>query len=526
MENKHKIIASPALLIMFLTFIGYVIGFAFQMIIAYHFGANRELDAFYIASIIPNFVYDLFYGIFVTVFIIVFSDFLDKEKDQNMNAVFSSYLSLVIVLLLLIILPLFIFSRYFASLVGPGFNEETIIFAANILKILLLSTFFLGVTTFTSGILYVKKNFLAPSLVRISIGICIIISLLIAGDLLGVYVLAIGTVVGSFLIMIIHLYAVKKEGISLALSFNWNNEYVKKVLTLSLPLIIYTAFFYLNRSLNSILASYLPMGSVASLNYGFVIISSPIILFSGSIGLVLFPLLREKIVLNKIDEFKKLLKYSLSVIIYILTPISIFFILFAEEIIHVFFERGEFSSGLTSSVGEVLLFYSIGIIALGVHTIILKTLYSLKKIKTQVLLMAILFCINITLSLLFMGNMGISGLALAFSLAHWIIICMGLFLIRENLGKPEIGMIAEAFLKAMLGSVIAGSLSLMVYYVMIMAGNLFLESRIAISVSFFLVSFVYVGVYIIVSKLLKNNELYVIMTNLKKITHDKMKIQL
>jgi peptidoglycan biosynthesis protein MviN/MurJ (putative lipid II flippase) len=125
-----------------------------------------------------------------------------------------------------------------------------------------------------------------------------------------------------------------------------------------------------------------------------------------------------------------------------------------------------------------------------------------------------------------MGNMGISGLALAFSLAHWIIICMGLFLIRENLGKPEIGMIAEAFLKAMLGSVIAGSLSLMVYYVMIMAGNLFLESRIAISVSFFLVSFVYVGVYIIVSKLLKNNELYVIMTNLKKITHDKMKIQL
>jgi len=426
---EKKSLASSTILILILTFIGYVVSLTTQVLIANYFGTSAVLDAFVIASIIPNIFYGTMSAIFFTLLIIVVTEYMHKEKDIS---ILLKPLSTIIIMILIIITGIIIvLAPYMARLLGSNFDIETIKTTSNLIRVLTLASFFLGLTTITTAILHIKKKFFTPALLRIFLGVGIVFTILLFVDEFGIYTLAAGTLLGAVLAFILQLFELKKEINWLDLAWEWSNPYIKHLFVLAIPLVIYTVFFYLNKSLNSILAAGLPAGNIAILNYAFILISFPVILLSGSLAITLFPTLRESVVLNK--NISDIVTKAFSVMIYLFIPITALFFLFGKNIVQILFERGAFTAETTMFVTNAVLFYSVGLVAYGVHSIIIKILYSLKKLNAQTYLMILLFAANLVLSIIFMQFLKANGLALGFAVSHWFVVCIGILYINKKI---------------------------------------------------------------------------------------------
>lgn len=76
---------------------------------------------------------------------------------------------------------------------------------------------------------------------------------------------------------------------------------------MAIPVLIGTSIQVINTYVDRMIASYLPAGSIAALNYANRLIGFDI--FSMAIAIVIYPMLSRYFASNDIDEFKKELRW-------------------------------------------------------------------------------------------------------------------------------------------------------------------------------------------------------------------------
>jgi len=108
-----------------------------------------------------------------------------------------------------------------------------------------------------------------------------------------------------------------------------------------------------------------------------------------------------------------------------------------EPIVNLLFQRGEFTYAATQGTAEALLFYSIGIWSIVGVRVITATFYSMQDTKTPVKIAAVGVASNLLLSLILMGPLRHSGLALANSLASGINFLILFLSLRKKLHSIE-----------------------------------------------------------------------------------------
>ena len=80
MQENLRISISKATLIVFgLTFLGQVIGFFSQMILANFFGVGNEIDSYVVSSIFPEFIFGITNAVFVVALVALLPDYIKKK---------------------------------------------------------------------------------------------------------------------------------------------------------------------------------------------------------------------------------------------------------------------------------------------------------------------------------------------------------------------------------------------------------------------------------------------------------------
>jgi putative peptidoglycan lipid II flippase len=262
--------------------------------------------------------------------------------------------------------------------------------------------------------------------------------------------------VGGFVQFAFQLPAFFRSGYVLGFEPEFGHPGLKKMALLLIPATMALAVNQINIIVSNILASYLPDGSITYLYYAMRLIQFPIGIFGVAMGMAVLPALSEHAVKGDLDKLREDFSFSLRLLFFIAVPCMAGLIALREPIVNILFQRGQFDYTATRGTADALLFYSIGIWSIVGVRVTTATFYALQDTKTPVRIAVIGVVSNLLLSLLLMGTLKHSGLALANSLASIMNFLLLSFFLRKKLQRIDAGKIIKSFLQVIASSCIMG----------------------------------------------------------------------
>ncbi|NLM97546.1 MAG: murein biosynthesis integral membrane protein MurJ [Halanaerobiaceae bacterium] len=463
MKKSHKT-ARSALMIMIFTLGSKLLGFIRETLIASKFGSGMLTDAFFIAVSATTLVGSFILSSISTTFIPVISEVEAREgrggkiKHTNNIINITAALSLALVIIALAGTPLIV--RILAS----GFEGEQFNLAVNLTRIGLPIILFSGLIGVLKGFLESEQRFYATAIIGIPFNLAYIFYLVFMSSLFGIKGLMVTAVIAVFTQLLVQIPELIKAGFRYKFIFDFKDNYINKVLYLSLPVLLGTAINDLNVIIDKTLASRLVSGSISALNYANKLNGLLLGVFISAIATVVFPLLAKEFSNNNITGVKRIMSYGVILILLITIPATVGLAVLATPIVQVAFERGAFNPNDTIMTSSALIFYSLGLVASALRLLITRVYYSLQDTRTPMINGVISLGLNIILNLIFIQFMAHTGLACATSISNTVTTLLLFYVLKKKIGSLGTWGYIRNFIKAGLASVLMGVIVYTVYH--------------------------------------------------------------
>lgn len=461
MDAKGKI-AKAAGLMSVATFISRILGFARDMIFAFYFGATGISDTFFQAFKIPNLLRELLAeGSMSSAFIPVLTEYREKHGENESVRLVKITFTFILIIVGLICLLGIIFSPAIVTVIAPGFLSSPEKFSLTVLLTRIMFPFllFVSLAALAMGALNTKKVFFIPALAPAMLNITLILSIVWfeSRTRQPIVAAAIGILVGGFVQFAFQLPSFFRNGYSLGLDTSFRHPGLRKMFLLLLPATLALSVGQINIIVSSILASFLPQGSITYLFYSMRLVQFPVGIFGVAMGVAVLPTLSEHAVRKDFDKLREDFSFALRLLFFIAVPCMAGLIALREPIVNLLFQRGQFDRAATQGTAEALLYYSIGIWSIVGVRVITAAFYSMQDTKTPVRIAIVGLASNLLLSLALMGPLRHSGLALANSLASAINFFLLSFFLRKKLYRIDARKILRSFSQVAFSSLFMGA---------------------------------------------------------------------
>ncbi|CEN89199.1 murein biosynthesis integral membrane protein MurJ [Paraclostridium sordellii] len=505
-------IAKITLILMLITMLSKISGFSREIVLAYAYGTTTYSDAYIVAMNIPNVIFAGIGSAIATTFIPIFCEISSIEGKDYALTFSNSILNIIIILGTILSILGFLFSKQIVKVFAMGFSGQILELATNLNKVMMLGIVFIGVSHIMKAYLNINGSFGIPAFIVIPYNLIIIISIFLSVKLKSYNIITIGTIIAIISQAILQLPFAIKKGYRYKIKINIKDKYIKKLLWLIGPVFIGVTVDQLNVLVDRTLASTLAEGSIAALNYANKLNMFIMGLFIVSVSSVIYPKLSKLSSTNSMDEFRSTIITSINGIIILVLPITVGAIVLCTPIVKLLFERGAFDNNATRMTSSALVFYSIGIIGLGLRDILGKVFYSLQDTKTPMINGAISMVINIILNLILVRFMGHNGLALATSISAIICIILLFRSLKFKIGDFGQDKIAKTLIKSTIASITMG---LCTYFTYNVIGDLLKNVFGSNIISLFGAMGTGVIIYLILIVILRVEEIYMIWNIVK-----------
>ncbi|MCX5905652.1 MAG: murein biosynthesis integral membrane protein MurJ [Deltaproteobacteria bacterium] len=443
------------------TLLSRIFGFLRDMIVAQLFGAGMATDAFFVAFRIPNLFRRLVgEGALTASFIPVYSEYLSQRSKEESEQLVHTAFSLLAAFLLVLTGVGIIFSPWIVKLMAYGFSQEPEKFQLTVLlnRLMFPYMFFIGLVALVMGILNSLKHFAGPALAPVLLNISIITCALTLSRFFPepIISLAIGVVIGGIAQFLFQIPFLRHKGIRLRWHWQLSHPGVKRIGLLMAPSILGLAVTQLNVLVNTLLASYLPEGSISYLYYADRLLEFPMGIFAIAIATAVLPSLSEHAAQKDIPALKETLAFALRLTFFVTLPAMAGLIVLRYPIINLLFQRGAFDAHSAAMTAQALLFYAVGLAAFAGVRIIVPAFYSLQDTQTPVNIAIVALLANAALGALLMFPLQHGGLALATSLSAGLNFALLVLFLRRKLGRMGAAKVAVSFLKNFSASILLG----------------------------------------------------------------------
>ena len=452
LNSQSNSITGAAVVLGLASFVSRLIGIVRDRLFAHHFGAGDVLDAYYAAFRIPDLVYNLIIvGALSAGFIPVFIKLLTKDKEESWK-VTNSVINILGLILIITCGFFFWFTPELMKLVVPGFDSEKMQMTITLTRIMFLSPILLGISGIASSVLQSFKNFLIYSLTPIMYNLGIIIGVIFFVPIWGINGLAYGVILGALLHLAIQIPSLYHHGFRYQTLFLWKNKYVREIGKLMIPRTLGMAVSQINLLVITILASTLTAGSIAIFNLANNLQYFPIGLIGISFAIAAFPTLSKFVAENKKNEMTEQLSKTIRQILFFIIPITIAFLLLRAQIVRVVLGSGQFDWSDTILTADTLAFFSLSLFAQCLIPLLARAFYALHDTWTPFFVGIISAIVNVIAVLYFKQILGVSGLALGFTLAMIVQMSLLWVILRKNLGTLHESKIIKSLYKISIAS--------------------------------------------------------------------------
>lgn len=425
LTTKKQGLLKATSLVSTLTFASRMLGFARDMLLASFFGAQAGIDAFYVAFRIPNFMRRLFAeGAFSQAFVPVLSEYQQTRTELELKTFLDKIMgSLSLVLLIITIIgvlaaPVIIF------LFAPGFGAGSYrtILATEMLRVTFPYLMLISLTAMGGAILNTFGYFGVPAFTPVILNICMIAAAYIGVTYCAIPVTALawGVFAAGLLQLLFELPFLKQKGLLPRPRVDFRDPGVKRVLALMVPALFGVSVAQINLMVDSIFASFLPVGSVSWLYYTDRLTDFPLGVFGVAIATVILPHLSRQFVDGDDARFSNAMDWGIRMVLLIGVPAAIGLSVFSMPMIATCFAYGKFVLQDVLQTQKSLIALGIGVPAFMLVKILASGFYAGQDIKTPVRVGIWSMVFNSLMCASLVSFLAHAGLALASSLAGFL----------------------------------------------------------------------------------------------------------
>ncbi|MFC1838849.1 murein biosynthesis integral membrane protein MurJ [Thermodesulfobacteriota bacterium] len=460
-NSEKKDLGRAAGVVGFYTFLSRILGLVRDMVIAVFFGATISADAFFVAFKIPNMLRRFTAeGSMTIAFIPVFTEYLKNRSKKEAFELARIILTLLSIILVVITIFGIILSPWIVRLIAYGFGGEGTKYELTVLltRITFPYVILVSLVAFFMGILNSLKHFAAPAAAPVFLNLGIIGSTFLISPYFSEPVMgtAIGVLIGGMLQVMLQLPWIYKNGVSLKPLWNPGHPAVAKIGMLVLPALFGSAIYQINQFAGTLLASFLPVGSISWLYYADRLVELPLGVFAIAISTAALPSLSRQAVEKDRNAFMDTLEHALKLTFFISIPSMMGLIILGKPIIQLFFQRGAFNALSSDMTANALFFYALGLWAFSGVKIVVSAFYALQDTVTPVKVSVITFFSYIIFGVTLMGPLKHGGLALALSLSSALNFMLLVFLLKRKLPYWLLTPIIISVLKILMSAAVMG----------------------------------------------------------------------
>jgi putative peptidoglycan lipid II flippase len=397
------------------------------------------VDAFNVAIIVPKALYDLLIGGHVNSAIIpVLSEVVTLKGRAELWRLVSILCSLVTVALALLVILLELFAPQVVSLVGGGFDSQTLSLATHLLRLTAPALIFMSLFAVASGALYALHVFTWPAFASTVFNGCIVVVTLLfappfqfavssatfrwtlARPADGITIVAIGWLVGSLAQLALQLPGMK--GSRLRLTFNWRHPAIRRIATLYAPVMLSLILDTLViRTFSYNLASQTGEGSIAYMNWATTLIQFPQGLVATAISIAILPTLARQaaLITQQGDKaFKDTLGLGLRLAVTLILPAAVGLFVLAEPITQLIFEHGAFTAHDTDVTVLALRLYLVGLPFAALDLLLVYAFYARQDTLTPALIGLLSLTVYMVIAIALLPGYGLFSLMIADTVKH------------------------------------------------------------------------------------------------------------
>jgi putative peptidoglycan lipid II flippase len=440
-----------------MTLLSRVLGLARDVVIANFVGASAAADAFFIAFKIPNFMRRLFAeGAFSQAFVPVLSEYKTQRSVEEVRALLDRVAGVLGGTLAVFTGLALVGAPLLAALFAPGFLGDSYKYqlTTEMIRITFPYLFFISLTGFAGAVLNSYGRFAVPAFTPVLLNVSLISAALLAGNWFDepAFALAWGVLLAGvvqFAFQLPFIYGLKLMPLP---RWDTRHEGVKRILLLMGPAIFGVSVSQINLMLDTILASFLPTGSVSWLYYSDRLVELPLGVFAIAISTVILPGLSRHQASDSPQAFSATLDWAIRMVVLIGVPAAMALIILAQPILTTLFQYGKLTAVDVRMASFSLQAYSLGLLAFMLIKILAPGYFSRQDTKTPVSIGIKAMFANMVLNVLlviplhYYWQLGHIGLALATSLAAFLNVSL-LYrgLRRAGVYRPHAGLLSTLF---------------------------------------------------------------------------------
>ncbi|MEO0493926.1 MAG: murein biosynthesis integral membrane protein MurJ [Actinomycetota bacterium] len=350
-------------------FLSRVAGLVREMVAGRVLGNSGPADALVAALRIPNLLQNLLgEGVLSASFVPVYSDALEHDDRREASRVAGAVGAMLMLVTAFAVLTIVLLARPLTRVLAWGLTGETFDLAVDFTRITAIGVGFMVMSAWCLGVLNSHRSFFLPYVAPVVWNLAQIVALLVAWQrewsladaARGV---AIGVAVGAVLQLLVQLPTVMSLTRGIGFALDRSNPRVRDVRRRFGPAVLGRGAVQLSAYLDLLLASFLAAGALSALFKAQILYTLPVSLFAMSVAAAELP------ELSRLSEDPIAVAHrangALRRIAFWMLASSLLLVAAGESIVALLFQGGEFTSADTSLVWLILVFYAVGLPAIG-----------------------------------------------------------------------------------------------------------------------------------------------------------------
>lgn len=422
-----------------------------ESVFAHFLGNSAAADAFKAGFRIPNILQNLLgEGVLSASFIPVYSRLLGEGEDEVADTLAWGVGAILTLVTSALVVAGIAAAPWLIAVIAPGFHGDKRALTITLVRVLFPGTGLLVVSAWCLGVLNSHHRFFASYAAPVVWNLAIIAALLMFGPHHSQQRLAVdiawGAVVGALLQVLVQMPQTlallrRKRAVVARIA-----EPLKSVFNNLLPVITGRGVGQISGYIDNLLASLLPTGAVAAINYSQVFYMLPVSLFGWSVAASELPTMsRATATADDIGAvLRSRLNFGLRQISFLVVPSAAAFFFFGDVVVALVFQSGHFRHADAVYVWSCLAGSGVGLLAITMGRLYNSAFYALWDTRTP-LKFAI---VRVTLSLVggyllaiplppMLGiaqKWGVAGLTASAGMAGWVEFALLRWKLNQRIG--------------------------------------------------------------------------------------------
>ncbi len=403
--------------IMGLIFLTKVVSF-FKLRAMSSLGATTEMDLFNAAFWIPDTIFSiLIAGSVAAAVIPTFSSVKFADGLKRLNSLFVTCFVVLVILLISTVSIVFLNTQFLAqgyissAFIGVtedavSYSDSEISLLVNLIRILLLSPIFMGMSALISAYLQVRRKFFITNVASFSYAVFTTVGMYILGVVMGYGVIgfAVAVAIASFAHLCSQIPVLVK---TLEIEIWEPSKDIGKlweIIKLGIPRVFTYIIVHLSSLVNNMISLGLQAGALSIYNYALALHKFPPQIIAAAIGQVALPDLSEKHESGDEESFKDTFNSALRNVVFFIIPCVVVMVVLRVPIVRLVFEFEQWDTTVLTAWCLGLL--SVSVLAQSIAQILLKALFAIKEVRFPLIVSIVGLLCGILFSFMFTRFLG------------------------------------------------------------------------------------------------------------------------